>query len=71
MLIEILSPGNKKHDLERKKDLYEHFGVQEYWIIDPETKLAIGYVLDNMKYKRIAEDTGFIKSPLLQASFTF
>jgi Uma2 family endonuclease len=71
MLMEILSPGNKKHDLERKKDLYEHFGVREYWIIDPDTKLAIGYALDNAQYKCIAEDTGLIKSPLLQASFTF
>ena len=38
LLIEILSPGNRKHDLVTKKDLYEKFGVKEYWIIDPETK---------------------------------
>jgi len=32
--IEVLSPNNKKHDLVRKKKLYEEFGVREYWIID-------------------------------------
>lgn len=71
MLIEILSPGNRNHDLKRKKDLYERFGVREYWIVDPDSKLAIGYTLEKAHYKRIAEDTGFINSILLQESFTF
>lgn len=71
MLIEVLSPDNRNHDLKRKKDLYERFGVKEYWVIDPSSKLAIGYALENAQYKRIAEDTGFINSSLLQTSFPF
>lgn len=71
LLIEVLSPGNKEHDLVTKKDLYEKFGVQEYWIVDPETKLAIGYALKEGVYKRIGEDLGKIQSHLLHAEFVF
>jgi Uma2 family endonuclease len=71
MLIEILSEHNKDHDLIRKKELYERFGVKEYWIIEPESKLAMGFGLKNRKYTLIAEDIGLIKSDLLQLSFTF
>jgi Uma2 family endonuclease len=35
LIIEILSPGNKTHDLIRKRADYGRFGVREYWIIDP------------------------------------
>jgi len=34
LIIEILSPSNKKRDLVTKKSLYEKFSVKEYWIID-------------------------------------
>lgn len=71
MLIEILSPSNKDHDLVRKKNLYERFAVKEYWIIDPESKQAIGYELRDNQYFVIAEDIGVIKSNLLQLSFSF
>ncbi|MEX2232709.1 MAG: Uma2 family endonuclease [Cyclobacteriaceae bacterium] len=43
LLVEILSPANKDYDLVKKKELYERFGVQEYWIIDPDTRLADGF----------------------------
>jgi Uma2 family endonuclease len=50
LIFEILSPGNRKHDLVRKKELYERAGVREYWIVDPETKDAQGYLLKGRKY---------------------
>ena len=71
LVVEILSPGNKEHDLITKKDLYEKFGVQEYWIVDPETKLALGYTLKEGIYHQIGEDLGKMQSPLLQAEFIF
>ena len=71
LLIEVLSPGNKEHDLVTKKDLYEKFGVQEYWVVDPETKLALGYTLKEGIYHRMGEDLGKIQSTLLQAEFIF
>jgi Uma2 family endonuclease len=71
LLVEVLSDGNKDHDLITKKDLYEKFGVKEYWVIDPETKLAIGFALSGDSYKKISDEIGKIKSPLLNAEFLF
>jgi Uma2 family endonuclease len=71
LLIEILSPNNKDHDLHKKKALYEKFGVQEYWVVDPETKLAIGFALADDKYVTISEEVGKISSELLKANFNF
>jgi Uma2 family endonuclease len=51
LVIEILSPGTRSKDLELKRKTYARFGVQEYWIVDPEEETAevlvwseIGYV---------------------------
>jgi Uma2 family endonuclease len=71
LLMEILSPSNKEYDLIKKKDLYEKFGVKEYWIVDPETKLAIGFALSESTYKKISEEIGKIQSPLLNSEFKF
>jgi Uma2 family endonuclease len=71
LVVEILSPGNREHDLVIKKALYEKFGVQEYWVVDPETKLALGYSLKEGIYHHVGEDLGKMQSPLLQAEFVF
>ena len=71
LIVEILSAGNRSHDLVKKKDLYQKFGVQEYWIVDPDTKLAIGFALIGDSYKKISEEIGKINSSLLNSEFTF
>ncbi len=38
VIIEILSPSTSKKDLNEKFQLYEKYGVLEYWIIDPGNK---------------------------------
>ena len=66
MVIEILSPGNSKKELKYKFDLYEEAGVLEYWIVNPEDKTFLIYVLRDNQFiglhPLIEEDQ--IKSPL-------
>lgn len=40
LVIEILSPGKVNHerDLLVKRQLYSRYGVEEYWIVDPESR---------------------------------
>jgi Uma2 family endonuclease len=35
LVMELLSPSSSYYDLTKKKELYERFGVKEYWIVDP------------------------------------
>ena len=34
LVVEILSPSTGYYDLAKKKDVYEQYGVKEYWIVD-------------------------------------
>ena len=71
LVVEVLSEGNKSHDLIKKKDLYQRFGIKEYWIIDPETKEAIGFehILGN--YNEFARNVGKVSSKLFEHTFEF
>jgi len=71
ILVEVLSSHNRDHDQKLKKDLYERFRVQEYWIVDPENKSTTVYALENNRYKIVAEDAGMVRSTLLGCLFGF
>ncbi|RYY07963.1 MAG: Uma2 family endonuclease [Sphingobacteriaceae bacterium] len=47
IVVEILSPGNNKKELQNKYEVYEEAGVKEYWIIQPGEKTFFKYVLDD------------------------
>lgn len=51
LIIEILSPATAYYDLIEKKELYEKFGVKEYWIVDPKKQWIEIYTLGEGKYK--------------------
>ncbi len=68
ILIEVLST-NKQADLIRKKDLYEQFGVKEYYIIEPESGLTFHHYLEDGKYVLAKEDFRKLESRLLQHTF--
>jgi Uma2 family endonuclease len=71
LLIEVLSKGSETNDTVKKFGLYERFGVKEYWIVEPVLKSATGYSLVDGRYKKLNEETGIIRSPLLKAVFMF
>jgi Uma2 family endonuclease len=45
-IIEIVSPGNLRHDTKTKFDLYQENGVREYWVVFPGEQTVLAYVLD-------------------------
>ena len=53
LVVEILSEGNSSREMKAKFELYQNAGVSEYWIIDPEHKLAFIYFLDQNTQKYI------------------
>jgi len=50
-VVEILSAGTQKRDLGIKKDIYEKFGIKEYWIINPWDKSIMVYRLKDAKFE--------------------
>lgn len=70
VVVEVLS-NNKKHDLLLKKNLYETFGVKEYFIINPADKEVISYYLSDKKYVLQENKNGKIKSKLLRKTISF
>jgi Uma2 family endonuclease len=50
LIVEILSPSTARNDKVEKFQLYEKFGVPEYWIVDPVHKLIEAWVLDGGRY---------------------
>ena len=45
LVIEVVSPKNRRHDLETKRDEYARAGIPEYWIVDPEEETITVFVL--------------------------
>jgi Uma2 family endonuclease len=55
LVIEIGSPGTRKRDETIKRGLYERSGVDEYWIVDPETDVVRAYGREADAFGRVAE----------------
>lgn len=50
LIVEVLSPGNNKKELQNKYDVYQESGVREYWIIHPIEQTLLIYRLENGRY---------------------
>jgi len=55
LVVEILSEGTRKQDEIVKRRLYEQYGVQEYWIVDPELESVKVYRMQDGRFVRGAE----------------
>ena len=73
LAIEILSPSNSFKDRNQKKNLYQKFGVKEYWIIDPGNRTIeiYDFEIGENPVLYLAEE-GIVTSKLLPGlSFSF
>jgi Uma2 family endonuclease len=68
VVFEILSPGNRDADMTRKFEFYDRYGVEEYYLYDPEEIVLSGWrrVEDNLQ--TVAPMHGWT-SPLLGIRF--
>jgi len=46
LVVEVLSPGNSKKEMQQKFDLYEEAAVKEYWLVHPIDETVIVYSLN-------------------------
>jgi Uma2 family endonuclease len=58
LLVEVISEGTWRRDRVDKKALYEQFGVAEYWIIDPDSRLIEVFTLAKGTYQLHARGVG-------------
>jgi len=68
IVFEVLSPGNLPDELERKFEFYEKYGVQEYYIYDPDDGIMEGWIRAGDHLEEVPEMAGFV-SPRLGIRF--
>ncbi len=68
VVFEILSPSNSSSEMDTKRDFYDKYGVEEYYLYDPETNNLQGWVRSKKSLKKITKIDGWT-SPRLQIRF--
>lgn len=53
LAVEIVSLGDRHRDRIEKRDLYEQYGVKEYWIVDPEAPTVEVLFLENDRFQLV------------------
>jgi Uma2 family endonuclease len=65
MIIEIISPKNSQRDTRDKFEIYQEYGVREYWIVSPNDETVNVFVLDeNGKFQFRGLHAGDDKIPV-------
>jgi Uma2 family endonuclease len=71
IVVEVLSESSRRKDEIIKRQIYDRFGVDEYWVVDPEIDLVKIYRRSGKSFVRVAEISteagGVITTPLLPA----
>ncbi len=68
VVFEVLSPGNTVKEMVRKYKFYEHYGVEEYYLYDPERHELTGWLRSGSELQEIDEMVGWV-SPRLGIRF--
>jgi Uma2 family endonuclease len=68
VVFEILSPGNTHREIIAKYNFYQRYGVEEYYLYDPETGELTGWLRGENELQEIAEIIGWV-SPRLGVRF--
>ena len=68
VVFEILSPANRPADIIRKFRFYDRFGVEEYYLFDPDTQRLEGWLRDGDELREIERIDGWT-SPRLGVRF--
>jgi Uma2 family endonuclease len=68
VVFEILSPGNRLKEMTKKLHFYERYGVEEYYIYDPDRIDLVGLERSGDKLEVIEEINGWV-SPRLGIRF--
>lgn len=58
LVVEILSPGTAQRDRTVKYQAYAENGIQEYWLVDPETEVVTVHTLDGGVYGELCSVNG-------------
>ncbi|MGK7924228.1 MAG: Uma2 family endonuclease [Spirulina sp.] len=66
---EILSPGNKKKDMDTKFKFYQQHGIEEYYLYDPKKNRLQGWLRKGKKLEVIPQMEGWT-SPRLGIKFS-
>jgi len=65
-VIEILSPGTRRRDLNAKRTLYARYRVPEYWVVDPDSRSVAVLTLAGGQYQELSREAdGTIRSVVL------
>ena len=68
VVFEILSPGNRMGEMTKKLKFYEHYGVEEYYVYDPDKIDFTGWLRRDDRLELIDEVQGWT-SPRLGIKF--
>ncbi len=65
LVVEVISRGSRRLDSETKKNDYEHAGVREYWLIDPQRNAMTFYRLQGDRFvEAAAKGDAFASEPV-------
>lgn len=68
VVFEVLSPGNRAGEMVRKYRFYERYGVEEYYVYDPDSSDLTGWVRRGGQLEEIEHTNGWV-SPRLGIRF--